>query len=137
MTSSRLIGRAAELAELEAPLAEAADGRPSLAFVAGESGVGKSRLVAELAGRAGARIAVGECVELGDEELPYAPIVSVLRTLARDDDPVLGDRPCAVRAELATLLPELGGESRGGVEGTHEQPRLFEALLTLLDQLGR
>ena len=114
MTSSRLIGRAAELAELEAALRDAADGRPSLAFVAGESGVGKSRLVAELAGRAGARIAIGECVELGEEELPYAPIVSVLRTLARDDDPVLGELPDSVRAELATLLPELGGEARNG-----------------------
>ena len=40
MTSSRLIGRATELAELEAALRDAADGRPSLAFVAGESGVG-------------------------------------------------------------------------------------------------
>ena len=137
MTSSRLIGRAAELAELEAALRDAADGRPSLAFVAGESGVGKSRLVAELAGRAGARIAIGECVELGDEELPYAPIVSVLRTLARDDDPVLGELPDSVRAELATLLPELGGEARGDGGGTHGQPQLFEALLTLLDQLGR
>ena len=137
MTSSRLIGRAAELAELEAALRDAADGRPSLAFVAGESGVGKSRLVAELAGRAGARVAIGECVELGEEELPYAPIVSVLRTLARDDDPVLGELPDSVRAELATLLPELGGEARNGGGGTHGQPQLFEALLTLLDQLGR
>src|SRR4051794_28900127 len=136
MTSSRLIGRAAELAELEAALRDACDGRPSLAFVAGESGVGKSRLVAELAGREDVRIAVGECVELGDEELPYAPIVSVLRTLARDDDPVLGELPESVRAELATLLPELGGEARDG-GGGHGQPRLFEALLTLLDQLGR
>ena len=138
MTSSRLIGRAVELAELEAALRDAADGRPSLAFVAGESGVGKSRLVAELAGRAGARVAIGECVELGEEELPYAPIVSVLRTLARDDDPVLAELPDSVRAELATLLPELGGEARnGGGGGTHGQPQLFEALLTLLDQLGR
>ena len=137
MTSSRLIGRAAELAELEAALRDAADGRPSLAFVAGESGVGKSRLVAELAGSAGARIAIGECVELGEEELPYAPIVSVLRTLARDDDPVLGELHDSVRAELATLLPELGGEARNGGGGTHGQPQLFEALLTLLDQLGR
>src|SRR4051812_35864452 len=137
MTSSRLIGRAAELAELEAALAEAADGRPSLAFVAGESGVGKSRLVAELARREDVRIAVGECVELGEEELPYAPIVSVLRTLARDDDPVLRELPDSVRAELATLLPELGGEARNGAGGTQGQPQLFEALLTLLDQLGR
>ena len=87
--------------------------------------------------RRDARVAIGECVELGEEELPYAPIVSVLRTLARDDDPVLGELPDSVRAELATLLPELGGEARNGGGGTHGQPQLFEALLTLLDQLGR
>jgi DNA-binding CsgD family transcriptional regulator/tetratricopeptide (TPR) repeat protein len=141
MTSSRLIGRAAELAELEAALRDAADGRPSLAFVAGESGVGKSRMVSELATRAredGSRVAVGECVELGDEELPYAPIVSVLRSLARDHDPVLDELPPAARAELAALLPELGDAARAdGGETTQGQPRLFEALLTLLDLLGR
>jgi DNA-binding CsgD family transcriptional regulator/tetratricopeptide (TPR) repeat protein len=140
MTSSRLIGRATELAELEAALNDAADGRPSLAFVAGESGVGKSRMVAELARRTrdtGARVAIGECVELGEEELPYAPLVSVLRSLAREHDPVLDELPPAARAELAALLPELGGEARAGGEVTQGQPRLFEALLTLLDLLGR
>ena len=140
MTSSKLIGRTAELAELEAALRDAADGRPSLAFVAGESGVGKSRMVAELArrtGEDGARVAIGECVELGDEELPYAPIVGVLRSLARDHDPVLDALPPAARAELAALLPELGGEARADGEATQGQPRLFEALLTLLDLLGR
>ena len=109
--------------------------------MAGESGVGKSRMIAELARRAredGARVAIGECVELGDEELPYAPIVSVLRSLARDHDPVLDELPPAARAELAALLPELGGEARAEREATTQgQPRLFEALLTLLDLLGR
>ncbi len=147
MTSSRLIGRVAELAELEAALHDAAAGRPSLAFVAGESGVGKSRMVAELARRtrdAGARVAIGECVELGEEELPYAPIVSVLRSLAREGDAVLDELPAGVRAELATLLPELGRATAGRApdelranETTLGQPRLFEALLTLLDHLGR
>src|SRR3954468_9526987 len=64
MTSSRLIGRAAELAELEAALADAGGGRPSLAFVAGESGVGKSRTVGEvgrLAREAGGRVRIGGC----------------------------------------------------------------------------
>ena len=112
MTSSRLIGRAAELAELEAALRDAAEGRPSLAFVAGESGVGKSRLVAEFARRTrdeGARVAIGECVELGEEELPYAPIVerpALARPRGRRRP---RDAPPGVRAELATLLPELGG----------------------------
>jgi DNA-binding CsgD family transcriptional regulator/tetratricopeptide (TPR) repeat protein len=149
MTSSRLIGRVAELAELEAALHDAAAGRPSLAFVAGESGVGKSRMVAEFARRTrdtGARVAIGECVELGDEELPYAPIVSVLRSLAREGDSVLDELPAGVRAELATLLPELGRgpgpdgadpDQLRGNETTLGQPRLFEALLTLLDHLGR
>jgi len=147
MTSSRLIGRVAELAELEAALRDAASGHPSLAFVAGESGVGKSRMVAEFARHArdaGARVAIGDCVELGDEELPYAPIVSVLRSLAREGDAVLETLPPGVRAELATLLPELGGgawpagaEPLRANETTLGQPRLFEALLTLLDHLGR
>ena len=92
----------------------------------------------------GARVAFGECVELGEEELPYAPIVSVLRSLARDGDAVLETLPPGVRAELATLLPELGGgawpsgsEPLRANETTLGQPRLFEALLTLLDHLGR
>jgi predicted ATPase len=147
MTSSRLIGRVAELAELEAALRDAAGGQPSLAFVAGESGVGKSRMVAEFASRtqeAGARVEIGECVELGDEELPYAPIVSVLRSLAREGDSVLDELPPGTRAELATLLPELGAgtwpagaEQLRANETTLGQPRLFEALLTLLEHLGR
>ena len=73
VTSTRLIGRGSELAELEAAFASASGGRPSIAFVAGESGVGKSRLVSELSARVkgdGARTLCGECVELGEGELP-------------------------------------------------------------------
>ena len=87
VASHRLIGRSAELAELEAALADAADGRPSLAFVAGESGVGKTRLLVELERRAagnGALVLAGDCVDLGGEgELPYMPLVAALRPLAR------------------------------------------------------
>ena len=111
VTSTRLIGRTAELADLEAAFAAAADGHPSIAFVAGESGVGKSRLVSELSARAkaqGARTLCGECVELGEGELPYAPLVAALRPLSRDGDPVLEEVGDAARAELSTLLPELG-----------------------------
>ena len=91
VTSTRLVGRALELAQLEAALADAAAGQPSLAFVVGESGVGKSRLVRELAARArprdGARVLSGDCVELGEGELAYAPLVTALRPLVRDARP--------------------------------------------------
>ena len=76
VTSSRFIGRSRELAELEAALADASAGRPSLAFIAGESGVGKTRLLKELergALAAEARVVSGDCVALGEDELPYAP----------------------------------------------------------------
>jgi DNA-binding CsgD family transcriptional regulator/tetratricopeptide (TPR) repeat protein len=144
MTSARLVGRSAQLAELEAVLHDAALRRPSLAFVAGESGVGKSRLVGELARGAraeGVRVLSGDCVDLGESELPYAPLVGALRPLVRDGDPALDALPATLRAELASILPTLGGgraAAGGGVESADAavQGRLFEALLELLDRLG-
>jgi predicted ATPase len=136
VSSSRLIGRESELAELEAALEAAAAGRPALAFVAGESGVGKSRLLAELERRAvdgGALVLSGDCVDLGDSELPYVPLVAALRPLARSGDAALTPD---VRAAVAPLLPGSGAapEPHDGDPGA--QARLFEGLLSLLDGLG-
>ena len=64
-------------------------------------------------------------------------MVGALRPLARDRDPALGDLPEAARAELATLLPELGPGSRAEEDPGTAQRRLFEALLALLERLGR
>src|SRR3954471_19416046 len=136
MTSSRMIGRTAELAELEAALSDAAAGRPSLVFVAGESGVGKPRTLdgpARRARAAGGRLLSGDCVELGEGELPYAPIVAALRPLARDGDPALDALPDGARAELTRLLPGLGLPSLPPVESEDvgaAQSRLFEALIS-------
>src|SRR3954447_297321 len=108
VTSSRFIGRSRELAELEAALADASAGRPSLAFIAGESGVGKTRLLQELergALAAEARVVSGEGVSLGDDELPYAPIVAALRSLTRDGDPVLDELASGTPARVASALP--------------------------------
>jgi len=138
MTSTRLVGRAPELAELRAALGEAVDGRPSLAFVAGESGLGKTRLIAELerAARAeGVRVIGGECVELGEGELPYAPIVAALRPLARGGDPVLASLSENARESLAQLLPGLGAKAADREEAG-AQARIFESLLELLDALA-
>lgn len=136
---SRLVGRDSELAELDAALADAEGGSPALVFVAGESGVGKTRLLVEFAARArarGARVEAGDCVELGGEELPYAPLVAVLRGLARQDDPVFERLSPAARAQLGALLPELLRDARAPAPET-AQARVFEALLTLLDLLAR
>ena len=75
MWSSTFVGRSAELAGLEAALEDAIERRPCLVFVAGDSGVGKTRMLSEFAARArdrGARVLSGDCIELGEGELPCA-----------------------------------------------------------------
>src|SRR4051794_1121921 len=103
--------------------------------------MGKTRLVDELAHRVrerDGRVLAGECVELGESELPYAPIVDALRPLVRRGDEAL-DAIGPLRGELAHLLPELGAPSALPPSTTPATPqaRLFEALLALLDRLSR
>jgi DNA-binding CsgD family transcriptional regulator len=141
ISAAGFIGRERELAELEASLADARDGQPRLVFVAGESGVGKSRLLGEFERRAqtlGARTVGGECIELGEDELPYAPMVGAVRPLARADDPAFDDIPEFARTELARIAPELGPPARDRPEDREgeSQRRLFDALLSLLERLG-
>src|SRR3954471_21586054 len=137
VTSATFVGRTDELVELRGALTEAVGGRPSLAFVAGESGVGKTRLLSELerAARAdGIRVIGGDCVELGEGELPYAPIVGALRPLARSGHPAFKELSDAARCALAQILPGLG-ETRHDDEAT-AQARLFDGLLELLELLA-
>ena len=91
VASRSLVGRAAEMAVLEAAFAAAGDGEASVVLVGGEAGVGKTRLVAEMAARAraaGALVAVGACVELTAGTAPYLAATDALRDLSRG----LGDR---------------------------------------------
>src|SRR5688500_2542898 len=145
VSSPTFVGRADELAALEGALGRAAAGVPAFTFVAGESGVGKSRLVAELEGRAvaaGARVFVGHCLELGGAAIPYAPLVDALRPIAREladcGSDVADALPPATRAALADLMPEFsaGTGSAPDGDGVH-QARVFEALLGLIERLGR
>jgi ATP/maltotriose-dependent transcriptional regulator MalT len=138
LTSSRFVGRQSQLAELELACREALDGSPRLILVSGDSGVGKTRLLAE-AGRtfAGTRTLHGECVEQGELELPYAPLLGALRPLVREQDPVLGELSAGSRANLATLLPSLGAPATVTSSAVADgQVRLFESLVELLHLLS-
>ncbi len=146
LTSSRFVGRVSELAELELALREASEGRPAIVLLGGESGIGKTRLVSELVRRVQEPettdpplVLRGEAVEQREGELPYAPLLSALRPLARDHHPALDQLSAASCAELATLLPALAqGESAPTGDGgeSRSQLRLFEALLELLDLIS-
>src|ERR1700742_3123909 len=87
LVSPVLVGRQAESEVLAAALERALGGQPTAVLVGGEAGVGKSRLVHELVDRAreaGVRVLVGSCVELDGGGIPFAPLVDMLRALARD-----------------------------------------------------
>ena len=75
----------------------------------------------------------GDCVELGEDELPYAPLLTALRPLVREADPALEALPRPLRSALDAILPGLGAGS-SGEEAT--QSRVFEALLALLESLA-
>jgi DNA-binding SARP family transcriptional activator/tetratricopeptide (TPR) repeat protein len=125
-----LAGRRAELAELVRWLESAAQGSGGLAIVYGEAGVGKSRLLRELAANArwrGVRAAWGRCYELA-APLTYQPLVEALRA----ELPVLSAAtlPPPWRGELARLLPELaaGGPTPPPPVQQEEAGRLLEAI---------
>ena len=133
------VGRDEELSFLHNTLRRAAAGRPGMVLVAGEAGVGKSRLAgrfAEQAGRAGTLVAVGGAAPLTGGALPYAPLLQALRALADDHEPAaVGGRG----AELAGVVAELAGDGPEG-EQTYAlevgRGRLFERLRTVLGLLS-
>jgi predicted ATPase len=144
VTTGRFVGRTNELAWLHQLLARAGDGEPLVVLLGGEAGVGKTRLVEQLAATAreqGVRVLGGGCVPLGEEGLPFAPVIEALRGLADDLD---ADELQAVagpaRQELARLLPDLpwGGEASAGppVASRAGQGRLFERLLGVVQRLA-
>ncbi|MBV9338124.1 MAG: AAA family ATPase [Solirubrobacterales bacterium] len=144
VSSPRFVDRLEELLVLEGALARTREGLGSVVFVGGEAGIGKSRLIGELAGRAerdGMTVVVGECLPLGGGGLPYAPVVGALRSLvAQREGTGLEVLLGSVREELSVLLPELpsGGPGvLGGLAGEGSQARLFEQLLAVFASAAR
>jgi DNA-binding winged helix-turn-helix (wHTH) protein/tetratricopeptide (TPR) repeat protein len=87
---NKVVGRRAELAELDAALEQVLRGRRRVIFVTGEAGIGKSTLVdvfqQRAASRPGMRIARGQCVEGFGGKEPYYPMLEALGQLTRDAD---------------------------------------------------
>jgi DNA-binding CsgD family transcriptional regulator len=78
------VGRTPELEELEHALGAARAGSGRSVLVAGEAGIGKTRLASELASRArdaGFEVFLGRSIDLVGTELPYQPFVEALRPL--------------------------------------------------------
>jgi predicted ATPase len=135
-----LVGRDAEIARLRAALERTAAGEPATVLVAGEAGIGKTRLVTEAVGHAtvlGAVVLSGGCLDVGDGVLAYAPVVEALRPLASLLAPAELERVLdGAGEELARLVPELGPRGVAGPGGPLEPSRLFELLLGMLHRIA-
>ena len=134
-----LVGREHELERLHAAYRSAAGGAPGVLLVAGEAGIGKSRLVAEL-GRfvnaSGGRAMVGGCLDLADGGLPLLPLAEALRGLARTTpldelERMLGP----MRTRLVSLVPALGDDATDADEPL-VPARMAEAVLAILGRLA-
>jgi eukaryotic-like serine/threonine-protein kinase len=140
--ASPLVGRDAALEALDGAWVRVGGGRARLVLLAGEAGIGKTRLAAAFAERvhgAGANVLYGRCDE--DPLVSYQPFVEAMRHQVRhapgavsEVDPELAPE----LAELSGLVPELRGRIPAmpanvpTVGATTQRYRLFEAALALM-----
>jgi DNA-binding SARP family transcriptional activator len=138
LAAAQLIGRSAELSALQDVWRAAVAGRRGLVLVRGGAGVGKTRLVAEVAEMAllhGAVVTTAQCFGAAGR-LALAPVADWLRNDSVQSavatlDPVW-------RAEVARLLPP-GGRSTGSRATTDawQRHRFFEGLARALIAVRR
>ena len=138
--SRLLVGRDEVLERLEALVAETAtSSRPVTVLVEGPAGIGKTRVLDELAARTGdrARVLIGHCVALGEQTLPFAPLVDLLGELVRREGVAAVRRWAGPAAdELGRLVPALTGDTPPSDNATTGSTRLYQALTSLFRALA-
>jgi eukaryotic-like serine/threonine-protein kinase len=145
------VGRESQLAVFQAAFAATAQGVPSIAFVHGKSGIGKSALVERflsgLSARSDVVVLAGRCYE--QESMPYKALDNVIDSLARylsrlsrHEAAGLAPRDAAALAQIFPVLrrvPAIADAPRRSVSqlDRHElQSKAFRALRELLGRLG-
>ncbi len=138
-TSVPLVGRQDQVATFRRALERAADGRPGVLLVGGDAGVGKTRLVTDLARTAeaaGARVVVAHCVDLGEVGIPYLPFaeaLSLLRAPGGAVDAAVRERPALARLLDPASAPAPAG---GSSADQAERLQLFDGIACCLAAAG-
>jgi AAA ATPase domain len=136
LSRAPVVGREAELAVLARRLAAAGEGRGSTCLLAGEPGIGKTRLATEacsLARQRGFSVLAGRCDEHGAG--PYQPFGEALRAYLDRASPAQAQEtlPPPVAAELVRLVPRLAepvpaATPVAATAGAAARPALMEAM---------
>ncbi len=139
--TSPLIGRADDLERLVALAGiDAADPRPGSVLLSGDAGIGKTRLLTALRGRAaeaGRRVAVGHCLDFGDSALPYLPFSELFGRLDAEV-PALVGAAMEAHPPLQRVVPGRRPPTDGEPGELHQVDRgqLFEAVHAALERFG-
>ena len=138
--AEHLVGRADEIGAIDAALEQVANGRQITLELVGEPGIGKTRLLAELAARAESRgfLVLEGCGAQLERDLPFWVFVDALDEYVQGLDPgrvqALGND---VRTELATVLPSAAAPATGPEAAlSHERYRAHRAVRDLLALLA-
>ncbi|HET9921765.1 MAG TPA: AAA family ATPase, partial [Ktedonobacteraceae bacterium] len=138
----KIVGRSPESAALGLLVEQARAGQGALALIAGEAGIGKSRLVGELKASAAAQeflVMQGACFPK-DIAYPYAPLLDLLRSLvASNPKGSLAATVETLAHDVFPLLPELVPDqapSLPRLEPEQEKHRLFAVLATFFLHLS-
>lgn len=130
----KIIGRAPEFAALGLLVEQAREGQGRVALIAGEAGIGKSRLVSELRASASAQgflVMQGGCFPT-DLTYPYAPLLDLLRSLVASNLNASLTAAVEILAhDIFPLLPELVPDQAiplPRLEPEQEKHRLFAVM---------
>ena len=139
VTFDRLVGRAADVASIDHVLSDLGRGEPSVIALVGEAGIGKTRLLAELAQRAdshGYLVLSGTASDL-ERDVPFWVFVDALDEYLRGLEPGVlgGSLDDGVRAELAQVFPSLPAHGSSSAL-QHERYRTHRAVRALLEELA-
>jgi DNA-binding SARP family transcriptional activator len=134
-----LIGRDDEVERLEDLLDALFAGQGRLVLLAGEAGVGKSRLQREIANRVRRRGGISLMGAGYEQEgkLPYGPFVEALENLAQDvSAEALGPLTADLSGELARMVPAFAGTSPASPPASpQDRQRLFSGVTAFLGRL--
>jgi DNA-binding NarL/FixJ family response regulator len=138
--AEQLVGRPTELGVFDGILAELEQGGSAAIELVGEPGIGKTRLLSELADRADARgdlVLSGSASEL-ERDLPFWVFVDALDEYAEGLDPRrIAHLDDQTRAELAHVFPSLSALDGGAAVGLQdERYRTHRAVRELLEVLA-
>ncbi|WP_165362505.1 helix-turn-helix transcriptional regulator [Promicromonospora panici] len=127
---ARLVGRARELGALTAALDDVRSGANRTIVIAGEAGIGKTRLLDELTARTdGVTVVTGQCADEGSGPLPYAALAGLLQGVvqATGPDAVINAAGPAAGA-LSAIAPQLVAPASDA--GADRIPEVLADLLT-------